>query len=615
MIRIDAIAIGAVSARGRGRSAYAVEEAGEAARGHITRDEYLAEAGLARPSMARATALGPTPNEDRATQLLTDALAQLVGELDRIAPDWRARRLGVCIGTSSGGMLSAERWFEARATGTASETTARAASYFAPLDGALAQVGLGDLARRTHVVAACASSTIAVGIAMRWLQRGACDLVLAGGYDAVSLFVAAGFEALRATTATTPRPFRVGRDGMALGEGAGVLALVRAGEHGCTPLASLVGFGASCDSVHITAPDRDGEGLVRAALAALSEARLEATTVDLVSAHGTATSFNDSAEAKAIASVCPGDPVVHPFKAQIGHTLGAAGVLELVAMTDALARGVAPAALGEGEVDPGACVKLLSCARATELRAGLKLSAAFGGVTAALVAVPPGVAGGAAPRALRSVAVVAHAAIEEVDRGALVDATGLALDRLARIDDLGLLALMAVTALRERVSVDRFVGAGIVGGHGLATLDTNERFYTRLRDKGPRWVDPRLFPATSPNAGVGHCAIAFGVRGPSFAVNAGLGGGMEAVLAAGELIAAGDVDRMIVVAADDDGPAARHWLSLCEPHRSHARGAIALLLEAATPGHTGRTVDLDAAADHRHCAVGHLALRDWLQRS
>jgi len=257
----------------------------------------------------------------------------------------------------------------------------------------------------------------------------------------------------------------------------------------------------------------------------------------------------------------------------------------------------------------------------------LKLSAAFGGVTAALVIEPsakrpaidpvPSMAqdraiNGTTPaRSLRAVAVLSHAGIDAFERPALAASLGMPLDRLARIDDLGQLALAAVVALRERAGNDAFAGAGIVGGYALATLDTNERFYSRLLEKGPRLVDPRLFPATSPNAGAGHVAIAFGLTGPSFAMCGGLGGAIVGLLAAAELIAAGDAERMIVVAADDDGPAARDWLELCAPGRRHARGATAVLLGVAPAG-AAELVDLDRAVDHDGPAVGHLALRDWL---
>jgi 3-oxoacyl-[acyl-carrier-protein] synthase-1/3-oxoacyl-[acyl-carrier-protein] synthase II len=369
------------------------------------------------------------------------------------------------------------------------------------------------------------------------------------------------------------------------------------------------GFGASADAVHITAPDRSGAGLVRAARAALADAACEPSRVGLVSAHATSTPFNDGAEAKALRELFDPLPLVHPFKAQIGHTLGAAGVLELLAATHALEEQVAPAAAGDAPLDPEATVPMLEHAEPRRLDAALKLAAAFGGVTAALVAQRE--PSNRRPRPLRAVRVVGHAAVGDVpiDRVALADATGVPRDKLARIDDLGQLALAATAALASALGREALNGAGVVAGYALATLATNEIFNRRLIDKGPRWVDPRLFPATTPNSGAGHVAIAFGLTGPNFAVNGGLNGGLEAVAAAAELVAAGDADRMLVIAADDAGPAARSWVELVTPDRAHARGAVALLLEAGEPG----ALDLDMPIEHHRGAIGHLPLLEWLK--
>jgi 3-oxoacyl-[acyl-carrier-protein] synthase II len=615
-----AIAAGAVSGLGLGSDAYCGGPPGSLPRVALTRDPVLAAAGLVRPFAARApTDLGVTPGADRAADLLHAALAQAVAGLDAVRPGWRAQRIGVAVGTSSGGMLAAERFFAARAGGLATPELARGATYFAPLDEALAALDLHAAALRTQVLAACAASTIALGLGLRWLERGACDLVLAGGYDGTSVFVAAGFEVLRATTASRPRPFRVGRDGMSLGEGAAVVALVRGDEtRGARVLARVAGFGASNDAVHITAPDRTGAGLARAAAAAIADAGLDAARIDLVSAHATATPFNDAMESRALAAVLAGaaPPVVHPFKAQIGHTLGAAGVLEALAAADALATGVAPAAAGGEDgapIDADAPALLLDRAEPRELRAALKLSAAFGGTNAALVLFAPGAPSGRPPRPRRAVHLRASARVSSADLQALAAATGVARDRLARLSGLCRLGVAAVAALACEVGRDALLGAGVVAGHALATIDTNDGFAARLRARGPTAVEPRVFPATSPNALVGECAIVFQLQGPSFAVGAGLDGAMEALGRAAELVASGDAERMVVVAADDAGPAARDLVQLAGwGARPLAPGAAALLLSADAEGAT-REVPLDLPVMHRGDGpIGHLALLRWL---
>jgi 3-oxoacyl-[acyl-carrier-protein] synthase-1/3-oxoacyl-[acyl-carrier-protein] synthase II len=614
-----AIAVGAVSGLGLGKDAYCGGPKGEAAKRAITRDPALETAGLVRPFASRApTDLGVPKGEDRATDLLRAALHQALTALDAVRPGWRSQRVGVAIGTSSGGMLTAERFFAARAAGAIAPEIARGATYFAPLDDALAAEGLGRATPRTQVLAACAASAVAIGLALRWLERGGCDLVLAGGYDGVSTFVASGFEVLRATTATVPRPFRVGRDGMSLGEGAAVVALVRGDDtRGAPVLARVAGFGGSNDATHITAPDRTGAGLARAARAAIADANVGPGDIGLVSAHGTSTPFNDPMEARAIEAACAGGrPVVHPFKAQIGHTLGAAGVLEALAAADALATGVAPASAGgEGDapLDPDAPALLLDRAEGRELRAALKLSAAFGGSDAALVLVPPGAPSARRARPRRPVRVAAWAHVESADLVVLAEATGIARDRLARLDPLCRLGLAAVAGLAREVGKEMLVGAGVVAGAALATIDTNDGYAARLRARGPTGVEPRVFPATSPNAIVGECAIPFKLTGPSFAVGAGLDAGIEALAAAAELVSAGDADRVVVVAADDAGPAARDLVRAAGwEHRELSRGAVAMLVGTQD---TGREFSLDLVPNHDGAGpIGHLSLLRWLAR-
>jgi 3-oxoacyl-[acyl-carrier-protein] synthase II len=620
------LTFGAVSSLGLAEQACEAGVVGEKARIAIARDETLAHAGLHRPFCARAV---PTPDasrfEDRATALLFEAFKQLGKSLDEVRPGWRDERLGLAVGTSSGGMLCAETFFrlrELRGRGSVvhdeeAAEIARKATYFAPLDDALAAFGLSErsVCRKAHLVAACAASTLAMGLGLRWLDRDACDLVIAGGYDAASVFVAMGFEALRATSASQSRPFRVGRDGMSLGEGAGLIAFVREeNRRGVAPKFYLAGFGASTDAVHITAPDRTGSGLARAGRHALEDSGLSFKDVGLVSAHGTATPFNDAMESRAIATLFPEEPapIVHPYKAQIGHTLGAAGILESLAVADAITRGVAPAAAGEGEIDPDASVKLLERSEARQIDAGLKLSAAFGGANAAVVIsrrVTP-----RKTRQLRPVYLQAMAQISPEDLAGLSEMIGVPRDRLARLDSICKLGLRAVAELGKIVGVETIRGAGIVAGHGLATIDTNDRFDSKRRVKGATYVDPRLFPATSPNAVAGECAIVFGLTGPSFAVNAGFDGGTEALASAAEFVAAGDCDQMVIVAADDAGPSARELLEWSgQTHRLLAEGAVSALIMAAKVANSPQ-IDLNITPSQAQGPIGHLALADRLKQ-
>ncbi len=588
--RAAVVAIGALSPLGRGLSAYDVTAVGSPARVAIQRDEALVAAGLARPFAARvpsSTGYASAVPRDPATDLLVAALDDALASpaLSPLSDRWS--RVGFVVGTSSGGMRSAEELFARLARGEEADAELhRRATYFAPFQDArehLTSRGV-RVVRSVQLVTACAASTWAIGVGLDWLESRAVDLVLAGGYDALGPFVAAGFESLRATTATRPSPFRVGRDGMSLGEGAGIVAMVRAVDADAVPVHFFVsGFGASTDAVHVTAPDRTGSGLARAGRAALDAAGVSPGADVLVSAHGTATPFNDAMESRAISALFGDDaPVVHPMKAEIGHTLGAAGVLEATAIGHALSVGVAPAAAGNGPLDADAPARLLDRAEPLRARAALKLSAAFGGANAALVLEPTGAQPRRAPTSRRVVHLRATAAATAVDLERIAVATGADRDKVSRFDELSSLAATAAAALAPAVPR----GAGVIVGHSLATVDINQRFYSRVLARGPTHAEPRLFPPTSPNLVPGQLAILFGWTGPSAAVASGPGGASGALSLAVDLVASSAADAMAVVAVDVVGSAARAIIDRAFPeHAALASGAVACWVSAETgPG-------------------------------
>jgi 3-oxoacyl-[acyl-carrier-protein] synthase-1/3-oxoacyl-[acyl-carrier-protein] synthase II len=594
----------------------------------IARDAELVAAGFARPYVARV-ALAPPPSaadeEDRATRLLVASLSDCLEALDACDPSWRTRRVGLALGTSSGGMRTAERFFARVARGDLVDAPlASRAAYFGPVLDAVAQKGI-EASPATLVLCACASSVISIGLAARWLELGECDVALAGGFDAVSPFVASGFEALQATSASVPpRPFRLGRDGMALGEASAVFALVRPDAAKAKVLGYVHGFGASADAVHITAPDRTGAGLARAARAALAEAGEPA--IDLLGAHATATPFNDAAEMRGIVSAMGEEAAhrvpVHAFKAQVGHTLGAAGAIESYACLEAMNRGVLPATPGEGAMDPDAPAGILALARLGTPKVALKLASAFGGANAALVLghEPPPPRPPRAAREAWTTRAVHLTRLPEVS--ALAASVGVPLEKLGRADAQVLWGVAALEALAKRLGgTSWFDGAGVVVGTAVATLETNARFASRLRDRGPRYVEPRRFPYTSPNAVAGECGVAFGLHGPAFAVGAGLHAGVEALVDGVGLVRSGDADRILVLAVDDVGDVARIWSRALGVGGSGAGdmtpGAVALLLSherlpvsaaRVTTTRTSLGAEPPAKAPQDVRPVGHLAL-------
>ncbi len=240
------------------------------------------------------------------------------------------------------------------------------------------------------VSVACASGNAALGLARDLLNDGECDVVLAGGVDALSDFVMAGFGVLRAMAPTACRPFDRQRNGLNLGEGAALLVLERpddARRRGAKIRALLSGFGASADAYHMTSPAPDGRGAAAAMCAALDEAGAQASDVALVSAHGTATALNDRMEAHALAQLFGATtPPVNSIKGAIGHTLAAAGALEAVMCVRALEERLLPPTVGLVERDPELRIDVVAGeARALGEGVALSTSSGFGGLNVALV--------------------------------------------------------------------------------------------------------------------------------------------------------------------------------------------------------------------------------------
>ncbi len=271
-----------------------------------------------------------------------------------------SERVGCVLGTGIGGI----------ATLVAGQDTLRerGAQYVPPLSVPLmmSNAGAGALSMRHDlrgpsfaVSSACASGAHAIGSALRMLQSGEADAVVAGGSEAgLTPLARAAFGALDALSPSgISRPFDARRDGFVMGEGAAVLVLERAElarARGARVLGSIRGYGASSDAHHITAPREDGTGQAAAIAAALADARVDATQIDYVNAHGTSTPLNDRAETHAI-KLALGEHArripVSSTKSAIGHLLGAAGAVEAVATLLALREGIAPPTLGLSEPD------------------------------------------------------------------------------------------------------------------------------------------------------------------------------------------------------------------------------------------------------------------------
>ncbi|MDC0674295.1 beta-ketoacyl-ACP synthase [Nannocystis radixulma] len=332
------------------------------------------------------TPLPPLPGflepvrDTRQTRIAAVALAELQAPLARACARWGADRVGVVLGTSTGGIEASEgAYAHAQAHGGALP-----AHYDVELSHALdavlhlARVLGGGLAGPAYVVStACSSSAKVFASAQRLLAAGLCDAVLVGGVDSLCRLTVRGFAGLEVLSSKPCRPFSRERAGINIGEGAALLLVERTGEGP----ARLLGVGESSDAYHMTSPHPEGLGARLAMERALKLAGLFAADVDHVNAHGTGTKQNDSMESQAIRSVFAGAPApaVVATKGYTGHMLGAAGATEVAFVVDAIAHGYLPASVGADPLDEALGVDVVTARREQRTRAALSNSFAFGG--------------------------------------------------------------------------------------------------------------------------------------------------------------------------------------------------------------------------------------------
>lgn len=312
---------------------------------------------------------------------LEDALAQSQPDLESGDP----RRRGVFQGAATSGLPTGEAYLLDRMAGRRGNATEPTYQNSCNVADALG-MRLQAMGPRSTIMNACSSSLMAVGQAWEQIASGSLDLAVAGGVEALCRMTFAGFSCLKALDPQPSRPFSRDRAGLNLGEGAAHLILEPldlAKARGARILAEVLGYGASMDAYHPTAPHPEGEGAARAIGMALRVSGLYAEEVDLVSAHATATPANDGSETLAIKRAL-GDAAkklsVTASKSQFGHTLGAAGAVGAATAVFCLRDQVVSPTLRLVDPDP---VCDLDCtpltARERRLRAALVNAFAFGG--------------------------------------------------------------------------------------------------------------------------------------------------------------------------------------------------------------------------------------------
>lgn len=309
-----------------------------------------------------------------------------------LADDLSDSEVGVFFGCTTGGLFEGENYYE-RWRGRSLDRSPRRMLASQPASRPAESVArdLEVTGPVQTVSSACASSTLAIGLALEALREGTIRIALAGGADSLCRVTFGGFNALQSVDAGPCLPFRRERRGLSLGEGAAVLVLERSDDvrvRGATPFAELAGAGATADSYHMTAPEPQGRGAAAALSLALCDAGCTAQDVDLINAHGTATQLNDLAEFRALEHIFGpriGSIAIAATKGSVGHLLGCAGAVEAVATVLALRDQRLQPLPGGGEIDPATPIRWVRTAAPATLRTAVSLNLGFGGCNAALV--------------------------------------------------------------------------------------------------------------------------------------------------------------------------------------------------------------------------------------
>lgn len=323
------------------------------------------------------------------------AAMEAVGDAGLADAPYESRRIGVLLGAGTADLIRNEDYqHTALFRGIEHARPSQAWNHFSstPVDVIASHFGFSGL--RSCIVAACSSSTIAIGQAADAIRLGRLDAALTGGTDALARLTFSGFNALKLMDPEPCRPFSRDRAGMNIGEGAAILVLEdldRARARGAAIYAEIAGSSFACEAFHPTAPEPEGKPVAAVVRAALRDAQLDASAVEHINAHGTATPQNDKAETRgyrALFGARVDEIPVTSVKSMLGHCLGAAGGIEAAILALTIQRGVIPPTIHYADADPDCPADVVANhARERRTTCGVSTSLGFGGSDSALVLV------------------------------------------------------------------------------------------------------------------------------------------------------------------------------------------------------------------------------------
>lgn len=337
---------------------------------------------------------------DRFTQYAIAASKMALKDSGLVIDENNAERVGVYIGSGIGGLQTIEEQHKV----LLEKGPKRISPFFIPmLIGNMASgqvsIQLGAKGPNSAPISACATGTHAIGDAYLMIERGDADAMICGGTEAtITPLAVGGFSSMRALSSRNDdpkkasRPFEKDRDGFVIGEGSGVLileSLEQAKNRGAKIYAEVIGYGATGDAYHLTAPAPEGEGAARAMKIAMKRANVKPEEVDYINAHGTSTDLNDKFETMAI----KGAFGEHAYKLAIsstksvtGHLLGAAGAIEGIATALTLKQGIIPPTINYETPDPDCDLDYVpNNARKQNIKIALSNSLGFGGHNATIM--------------------------------------------------------------------------------------------------------------------------------------------------------------------------------------------------------------------------------------
>jgi len=302
-------------------------------------------------------------------------------------------RSGIILGADSGGIFSVEKYFRAiytHATKRPSPSLLLSFSLATATDHIAHEFDLRG--PRTTTATVCSSSAAAIAFAYDAVAFGEAEVMISGGSDSLCEVTYAGFNSLRAIDPEGCRPFDKNRQGLSLGEGAGILLLEElehARARGARIRGEVLGYGICAEAHHLTAPEASGTGIARCITVALTDAGVAPEEVDYINAHGTATPLNDIVETRGVKMAFGKKAYKIPIssiKSMIGHCLGSAGAIEAVATLLSLDEGIIPPTISYTTPDPECDLDYTPReARKKEMRIAISNSFAFGGNNVSLV--------------------------------------------------------------------------------------------------------------------------------------------------------------------------------------------------------------------------------------